>query len=124
MKRFCTFILVALTLVMLASCSSKEIKTPDWLQGVWVQESGYEEINVTADNIQISTFGQTSVDLKELMTTYENASLDQKTKGETYNVTVINKDTGMGISFGFSLDGDNIKVTVGGQTYTYVKDNG
>lgn len=119
-----TVCLCIFVLMIAVSCSSKELKTPDWLQGSWKNTTNENEVvDITADNIVITTYGSVSLDIKALMATYENASLDQKNSKTSYNLTVINKESGMGMPIGFSLNEDTgiLNLTLSGRTYTYSK---
>ena len=123
-KRTYIVCLCLFVLMIAVSCSSKELKTPTWLQGMWTNTTNDNEtIDITTDNIVINTFGVVSLDIKALMSTYENASIEQKSSKTTYNLTVINKDIGRGIPIGFSLNEDTgiLSLTLSGSTYTYSK---
>ena len=119
-KRAWLFVIIV---VLFCSCSSKEIRTPNWLQGRWNQTNGIEVITVSEDNIVFSSFENVSFNAKAFMSTYENVSVDQKSTNNSYNITIINKNTGMGMTIGFSFDETKeiLSVTLGGNTYTYSK---
>ena len=121
-KRILIVSISVLLLLFAVACSSKTISTPDWLQGTWTNSSNDNEtLTITEDNVVINSFGSVAFDANALLTTYENAGIDQEYSDNSNNLTIINKDSGMGMVLGFLLDEttDVLSLTFGGQTYTF-----